>query len=66
MRTPGLQDVLKSVLDLPWWSIVTSGGKMPAIDFDGLNFTKELAAEAWGLPATEKIYAESLPAALEW
>jgi hypothetical protein len=57
LRTPGLQDVLKSVLDLPWWSIVTSGGKMPAMNFDGLSFARELAAETWGLPATEKVYA---------
>lgn len=57
MRTPGLQEVLKSVLDVPWWSIVSSGGKMPGIGFDGLRFSKKLSVSPWGLPASVEVYA---------
>lgn len=57
MQTPGLQDVAKSVLDIPWWSIVSSGGKMPNINFDGLNFFRKLEPEKWNLPAGMGIYA---------
>jgi hypothetical protein len=27
VKTPGLQDILKEVLDVSWWSILSSGGK---------------------------------------
>jgi hypothetical protein len=27
MKTPGLQDILKEVIDVSWWSLMTSGGK---------------------------------------
>lgn len=59
-QTPGLQDVLKSVLDVPWWSILRSGGKMPQISFDALPGHRELVAGDWGLPADTKIYSYPL------
>lgn len=59
-RTPGLQEVLKSVLDLPWWSILRSGGKMPDIYFEALPGHRELAAVDWQLPAEAKVYSYPL------
>lgn len=32
-RTAGLRDVFAEVVDVPWWSIVSRGGKMPEIGF---------------------------------
>ena len=55
-RTPGLDDVLRSVLDLPWWSIIRNGGKID-LNVESLPFQRELVAADWGLPATEKAYA---------
>lgn len=49
-RTPGLQDILKSVIDLPWWSILKSGGKMPDIGIDFVTPSiRPLAPEPWSL-----------------
>jgi hypothetical protein len=58
--TPGLQEVLLSVLDVPWWSIVSRGGKAPevAIDMGSVVSTaKELDASVWGVGAGMKVYA---------
>ncbi|MBS0662110.1 MAG: hypothetical protein JSR48_02520 [Verrucomicrobia bacterium] len=55
-RTPGLDDVLRSVLDLPWWSIIRNGGKID-LNIESLPFQRELVAADWGLPAAEKAYA---------
>jgi hypothetical protein len=56
LRTPGLQDVLKSVLEVPWWSILRSGGKTPGILFDLLPLQRELAAGDWTLPSTTQVF----------
>ncbi len=49
-RTPGLQDILKSVMDLPWWSILKSGGKMPDIGIDFVSASiRPLAPQPWSL-----------------
>lgn len=55
-RTPELRDVLMSVLDVPWWSILRSGGNLN-FNIAELPFERELNAAAWGLPAQEKAYA---------
>lgn len=55
-HTPGLQDVLRSVLDIPWWSILRAGGNVD-LNLRGLPFERELNAVEWGLPTTEKAYA---------
>lgn len=49
-RTPGLQDVLFSVIEVPWWSILKSGGKMPGIGFNVLPGNHSLPAAMWRLP----------------
>lgn len=36
-RTPGLKDVLFAVVDVPWWSVVKSGGRMPGVGFNFLS-----------------------------
>ncbi|MBS0631782.1 MAG: hypothetical protein JSS11_07695 [Verrucomicrobia bacterium] len=54
--TPGLQEVLLSVLDVPWWSIVRSGGKLN-YTFDDQRVVKDLSATGWGLAAGEKLAA---------
>lgn len=57
MQTPGLQDVLKSVLDVPWWSIVSSGGKMPGVYFVGLKSDREVNPRLWNLRRPTKVFA---------
>ncbi len=53
-RTPGLQDVLMSVLDVPWWAIVRNGGKLE-IDFNNLPLVLPIPAADWGLPKEERV-----------
>ncbi len=55
-RTPGIQDVLMSVLDIPWWAIIRSGGKLN-FNLEGLPMERELSPADWGLPASEKVYS---------
>lgn len=54
--TPGLQDVLKTVVDVPWWSILRGGGKIN-VGFDTLPFQRELDPAPWKLPYEAKVYA---------
>lgn len=55
-RTPGLQDVLEEVIDIPWWSIIRSGGKMPGMSLVVLPGFSELPAADWGLAGDARIY----------
>jgi hypothetical protein len=55
-RTPGLQEILMSVLDIPWWSIIRSGGQLN-LNLETLPLERELDPRPWGLPATVKVYA---------
>lgn len=55
-RTPGLDDVLRSVLDLPWWSIIRNGGKID-LNIESLPHQGELVGAEWGLAPAEKVYA---------
>lgn len=54
--TPGLQEVLRSVLNIPWWSIIGSGGQVN-LSFTTLPQAKELPAAPWGVRGPDKIYA---------
>ncbi|MBC7368139.1 MAG: hypothetical protein H7343_15225 [Undibacterium sp.] len=54
--TPGLTDMLKSVIDVPFWSILNSGLK-PNIDLRTIPFEKEITGERWSLPLATKIFA---------
>ncbi len=47
--TPGLQDVVSSVVDIPWWSIIRSGGKMPDIGINAQSEMNALDPVPWGL-----------------
>lgn len=53
-RTPGLQDVLMSVLDVPWWAILRKGGNLE-IDFSNIPQPMTMPAKEWGLPVEEKV-----------
>jgi hypothetical protein len=55
-RTPGLQDVLASVVDIPWFSILRHGGKMPRVDIHTAVGGSRLNSSQWGLPAAQEIY----------
>ena len=49
-----------SVLEVPWWSILRSGGKAPRIEIDmeaTLSSVRQLDAAGWGLGASAKVYA---------
>jgi len=48
-RTPGLSDILVSVVDIPVWSILTRGGRMPGIGFVHLPMTAPLDVAPWGV-----------------
>lgn len=54
--TPGLTDMLKSVIDVPFWSLLGSGMK-PRIDLNTVPFEKEISSDRWALPLETKIFA---------
>lgn len=41
-RTKGLEDVVKSVMDVPWWALIKSGGKVKIQLWPQLNKAAEL------------------------
>ncbi len=56
-QTPGVREILFKVLDLPWWSIATHGGRITEVNFDLSGPFDALAPEAWGLPAEARVYS---------
>lgn len=56
-RTPGIQEVVMSVIDVPWWSIIRSGGKMPGLNLELLSAQPRLDATPWRLPAAADVWA---------
>ena len=57
-RTPGLADVLASVVDIPWFSILSHGGRMPGIEIENLNPVRALESVEWWLPSGTPLYAK--------
>lgn len=55
-RTPGLQDVMMSVVDIPWWSIVRSLGH-PSFGFQMRQGVRALKTNEAGLSAAGVVYA---------
>jgi hypothetical protein len=55
-QTQGLDEVLKSVLEISWVSLLKNGGKLDP-NFHYLNPFVELPTEAWGLAPGAKCYA---------
>jgi hypothetical protein len=49
-KTSGLQKVVMSVIDVPWWSIIRSGGKMPGLNLELLENQPRIEAKPWALP----------------
>ncbi len=56
-RTPGLQDILKEVIDVPWWTIIKRGGDAPVGIMPQFRFAEEISAEAFHLGGGRKAYA---------
>lgn len=42
-RTPGLQDILKNVIDVPWWTVIKQRGKVAASVAPQYNLAAHLA-----------------------
>jgi hypothetical protein len=57
LNTPGLQDVLSCVVDIPWFSILAHGGKMPRADIRTTGGGQRLNSSQWGLPANQEVYS---------
>lgn len=55
-RTPGLQDILKAVIDVPWWSIIKRGGDAPIAIMPQFRYAEECAATSFKL-GERKVYA---------
>jgi hypothetical protein len=58
MRTPGLDDVLASVVDMPWLSLIGRFGRAPAVNIAWQQPVRTLKPEDWGLPADTPLYAQ--------
>jgi hypothetical protein len=43
-RTPGLQDILKGVMDVPWWTVIKRGGDVPIGLMPQFRYTEEVPA----------------------
>jgi hypothetical protein len=59
-QTPGVREIVFEILDVPWWSIVTHGGRISDIHFELLGPFDELPAAAWGLPPDARVYSMGL------
>lgn len=55
-RTPGPSEILMSVVQIPIWSILIRGGKMPESSFWHLPITASINATEWGLESTTEAY----------
>lgn len=56
-QTPEVNDILFTVLDVPWWSLVRKMGKMPDISMRILKAPSALTPADWGLPVSAPCYA---------
>ena len=56
-QTPEVNDILFTVLDVPWWSLVRKLGKTPDISMRILKAPSALTPTDWGLPAGAPCYA---------
>jgi hypothetical protein len=56
MQTQGLEEILKSVLDIPWTSVIANGGVVNPF-FKFLGPFEEISAASWRLPEGAKCYA---------
>jgi hypothetical protein len=56
-HTPGLDDILLSVVEVPWWSIIVRGGKDPDVGFQFTGRERLIDPAQWNLPETAKVYA---------
>ncbi|MDB6126761.1 MAG: hypothetical protein JWM35_657 [Verrucomicrobia bacterium] len=57
-KTPGVKDIFIKVVDVPWWSILTSGGNLN-LNLNSNAVPSELKSAPWGLSASERVYASS-------
>lgn len=46
-QTPGLQDILKSVIDVPWWTVIKKAGEVPVGLMPQFRYAEQLTT---GLP----------------
>lgn len=44
--TPGLQEILKGVIDVPWWTVIKRGGDAPIGLMPQFRYTEEISAES--------------------
>jgi len=58
MRTPGLNEVLFSVTDIPWLSLVSHIAQLPQINIAYRAPVRQLVPEDWGLPTGTPLYAQ--------
>ena len=56
-KTSGLQEVVTSVIDVPWWSIIRSGGKMPGLNLQLLDEMPRIEAKPWALPTSSDVWS---------
>lgn len=56
IHTPGLDDIAKRVIDIPWWSVIRHGGKNWDLNFD-YKLASQLDSVLWGFPATTEAYS---------
>jgi len=54
-KTSGLQEVVMSVIDVPWWSIIRSGGKMPGLNLELIENQPRIDAKPWALPTPSDV-----------
>jgi hypothetical protein len=59
-QTPGLQDILRSVMDVPWWTVVKSAGEAPIGLMPQFRLAQHLPVTV-PLPAAQKGPAYAVP-----
>ncbi|HLP01163.1 MAG TPA: hypothetical protein VK163_03995 [Opitutaceae bacterium] len=58
MRTPGLDDVLASVVDVSWLSLLGHLARPPAVNIEWQQPVRTLSPADWALPEATPLYAQ--------
>jgi hypothetical protein len=59
-QTRGVRDIIFEVADLPWWSLITRGGRVTDTHFDIIGPFHQLSPAEWGLSEAVSVFSMGL------
>jgi hypothetical protein len=64
-QTRGVRDIIFEVVDLPWWSLITRGGRVTDTHFDIIGPFRKLSPADWGLADAVSVFSMGIVLRLE-